>query len=382
MRGGTLPLSKVTSCVVKSVSDARVRLELARGCFGEESPQMALLVQMHSSAAMLAWIDLLRAVQEDQRQREAWHAAGSRGHAPEGLLMDTSARTSELGAGGDHGDEPTGGGEKRPKWGLRSSLRRITALTRPLGGGKKKRIAERKAREGAAGPADAAGAAGAANPASLEEAAVSAVSAVSASAGEAETATLIELAVVQSASAAEGGAEASTGLPLIDSFEAAASTGAAGTSAAATSVAATSAEQSFDVEIASDVAPPVTSGRFAAAAVVARGLGLDATDGAFAAAAEVARGLQQLSQQQKLRLYALYKQSTVGDAPQVSPAGRFDPTAQYKWKAWAGLRGVAQPAAKRQYAHAVGELVAAQSGGQASPAAAASPDNASTLGSS
>ena len=146
MRGGTLPLSKVTSCVVKSVSDARVRLELARGCFGEESPQMALLVQMHSSAAMLAWIDLLRAVQEDQRQREAWHAAGGRGHAPEGLLMDTSARTSELEAGGDHGDEPTGGGEKRPKWGLRSSLRRITALTRPLGGGKKKRIAERKAR--------------------------------------------------------------------------------------------------------------------------------------------------------------------------------------------------------------------------------------------
>ena len=110
--------------------------------------------------------------------------------------------------------------------------------------------------------------------------------------------------------------------------------------------------------------------------------GSGATDGAFAAAAEVARGLQQLSQQQKLRLYALYKQSTVGDAPQVSPAGRFDPTAQYKWKAWAGLRGVAQPAAKRQYAHAVGELVAAQSGGQASPAAAASPDNASTLGSS
>ena len=232
MRGEALPLSKVISCAVKSVSEARVRLELAEGCFGEGSPQMALLVQMHSSAAMLAWIDLLRAVREDQRLWEAWHAAGGGGHAPHGLLVDTSSRASELEASEDDGSGQAKGAARR--WGLRASVRRISVLMRPFGG--KKRATERRARETVAD---------AANPASLllpEADAVAAASVALAvsSVGKAGATQLTELAEVQtttSSAALEGGAEDGEGrlrLLLKEPLAAAASTGAAGTSAVAT----------------------------------------------------------------------------------------------------------------------------------------------------
>ena len=45
------------------------------------------------------------------------------------------------------------------------------------------------------------------------------------------------------------------------------------------------------------------------------------------------------SNEQKLRLYALYKQAQVGDAPTDPPsASSWDVAATYKWRAWSGLR--------------------------------------------
>ncbi|KAI6182390.1 Acyl-CoA-binding protein-like protein 1 [Aphelenchoides bicaudatus] len=49
-----------------------------------------------------------------------------------------------------------------------------------------------------------------------------------------------------------------------------------------------------------------------------------------------------------LELYALFKQSTVGDNKTEKP-GMFDLKAKYKWSAWDGKKGISQNDAKAQY---------------------------------
>ena len=61
-----------------------------------------------------------------------------------------------------------------------------------------------------------------------------------------------------------------------------------------------------------------------------------------------------------LRLYALFKQATEGDAHGDRP-GLTDIVGKYKYDAWAALKGTAQDAAKQQYV----ELVEALKSGEA-----------------
>jgi acyl-CoA-binding protein len=56
-----------------------------------------------------------------------------------------------------------------------------------------------------------------------------------------------------------------------------------------------------------------------------------------------------------LRLYALFKQATEGDAQGEKP-GLTDIVGKYKYDAWASLRGTAQDQAKEQYVELVESL--------------------------
>ncbi|MEJ0004269.1 MAG: acyl-CoA-binding protein [Pararobbsia sp.] len=58
-----------------------------------------------------------------------------------------------------------------------------------------------------------------------------------------------------------------------------------------------------------------------------------------------------------LRLYALYKQATEGDAGGDKP-GLSDIVGRYKHDAWAALKGTAPDTAKRQYVELVESLKA------------------------
>ena len=60
----------------------------------------------------------------------------------------------------------------------------------------------------------------------------------------------------------------------------------------------------------------------------------------------------------KLRLYALYKQGTVGDATGERP-GMFDFVGRAKYDAWKELAGTNQDEAKERYIDLVEELKAA-----------------------
>ncbi len=60
----------------------------------------------------------------------------------------------------------------------------------------------------------------------------------------------------------------------------------------------------------------------------------------------------------KLRLYALYKQGTVGDATGDRP-GMFDFVGRAKYDAWKDLAGTGQDEAKERYIDLVEELKAA-----------------------
>ena len=57
----------------------------------------------------------------------------------------------------------------------------------------------------------------------------------------------------------------------------------------------------------------------------------------------------------KLRLYALYKQATVGDVTGARP-GALDFVKRAKYDAWAALRGTSTEDAKRRYTEAVADL--------------------------
>jgi diazepam-binding inhibitor (GABA receptor modulator, acyl-CoA-binding protein) len=56
-----------------------------------------------------------------------------------------------------------------------------------------------------------------------------------------------------------------------------------------------------------------------------------------------------------LKLYALYKQSSVGDNTDKKP-GFSDMVGRAKWDAWHGMKGTAQDAAKQQYIDLVESL--------------------------
>ncbi|MBL8140049.1 MAG: acyl-CoA-binding protein [Acidobacteria bacterium] len=56
-----------------------------------------------------------------------------------------------------------------------------------------------------------------------------------------------------------------------------------------------------------------------------------------------------------LKLYALFKQATSGDASGARPGG-FDFVAQAKFDAWAGLKGTPADAAMQQYVDLVNAL--------------------------
>ncbi len=55
-----------------------------------------------------------------------------------------------------------------------------------------------------------------------------------------------------------------------------------------------------------------------------------------------------VSNDDKLILYALYKQATIGDCTQAEPSW-ISVVARAKWKAWIKLRGMDQEAAKGEY---------------------------------
>ena len=77
-------------------------------------------------------------------------------------------------------------------------------------------------------------------------------------------------------------------------------------------------------------------------------------DDAFAAAAAAVKDLNSLPTGLRLRIYGLYKQATIGDAPVAAPSTSvLDPAAAYKYRAWAALRGMAMAAARDQYVHTV-----------------------------
>ena len=81
----------------------------------------------------------------------------------------------------------------------------------------------------------------------------------------------------------------------------------------------------------------------------------------FESIAEALRGeaaaakVEALSNDDKLELYALFKQGTVGDVNTERP-GMFDMKGKAKWDAWKGKEGVSQDDAKAAYVAKVGEL--------------------------
>ncbi len=57
-----------------------------------------------------------------------------------------------------------------------------------------------------------------------------------------------------------------------------------------------------------------------------------------------------------LRLYALYKQATLGDNGENAPSNPFDFVAKAKHEAWLGLKGTAKEEAMQQYVDLVNQL--------------------------
>uniref|UniRef100_A0A7S0WQC6 ACB domain-containing protein n=1 Tax=Chlamydomonas leiostraca TaxID=1034604 RepID=A0A7S0WQC6_9CHLO len=64
-----------------------------------------------------------------------------------------------------------------------------------------------------------------------------------------------------------------------------------------------------------------------------------------------------ISNDEKLELYALFKQSTVGDCNTSRP-GIFDQKGRYKWDAWDKKKGLSQEDAKKAYIELVNTLKA------------------------
>jgi diazepam-binding inhibitor (GABA receptor modulating acyl-CoA-binding protein) len=79
----------------------------------------------------------------------------------------------------------------------------------------------------------------------------------------------------------------------------------------------------------------------------------------FLSAADRVKKLPALPNEILLRLYALYKQVTEGDAKGGRP-GIFDLKARAKYDAWASLRGVESKSAEAMYIDLVAQLENAQ----------------------
>ncbi|DBB11803.1 TPA: hypothetical protein ACH3X3_005958 [Trebouxia sp. C0006] len=76
----------------------------------------------------------------------------------------------------------------------------------------------------------------------------------------------------------------------------------------------------------------------------------------FEKAAEEAKSLpDKTSNDDKLILYGLYKQATVGDCNTSKP-GMFDPKGKAKWEAWNKQKGKEQSTAQEEYIMKVAEL--------------------------
>ncbi|GIM09822.1 hypothetical protein Vretimale_13558 [Volvox reticuliferus] len=77
-----------------------------------------------------------------------------------------------------------------------------------------------------------------------------------------------------------------------------------------------------------------------------------------AAAAEATSSLPDtLSNEEKLELYALFKQAKEGDCNTSQP-GIFDPKGRAKWSAWNGKKGISKEDAMKQYIEYVSALKA------------------------
>ena len=80
-------------------------------------------------------------------------------------------------------------------------------------------------------------------------------------------------------------------------------------------------------------------------------------DADFEAAQERVKALSRRpSNDELLRLYALYKQATEGDAKGSRP-GILDPRGRAKFDAWKGVAGTSAAEARRRYVALVAELV-------------------------
>eukprot|EP01061_Rhynchopus_euleeides_P002974 TRINITY_DN12301_c0_g1_i1.p1 TRINITY_DN12301_c0_g1~~TRINITY_DN12301_c0_g1_i1.p1 ORF type:complete len:444 (+),score=152.97 TRINITY_DN12301_c0_g1_i1:57-1334(+) len=78
----------------------------------------------------------------------------------------------------------------------------------------------------------------------------------------------------------------------------------------------------------------------------------------FEAAVERSRLFGDLSNDEKLVLYSLYKQATEGDCTKPKP-GMFDFQGKAKWQAWTSRQGMETDAAMAQYTEAVKDLASA-----------------------
>ena len=74
----------------------------------------------------------------------------------------------------------------------------------------------------------------------------------------------------------------------------------------------------------------------------------------FAAAREGSKNLaRRPDDQTMLKIYALYKQATAGDAPEDGPG---DMVGMFKHRSWTALRGVGAEDAKQRYVDLVASL--------------------------
>uniref|UniRef100_A0A0B6YVD8 ACB domain-containing protein n=1 Tax=Arion vulgaris TaxID=1028688 RepID=A0A0B6YVD8_9EUPU len=74
------------------------------------------------------------------------------------------------------------------------------------------------------------------------------------------------------------------------------------------------------------------------------------------AAEEVKKLTSSPTDSQKLELYALFKQATVGDCNTDRPTGLFDLAGKAKWDSWSGVKGKSQDEARSDYVAKVEEL--------------------------
>lgn len=79
----------------------------------------------------------------------------------------------------------------------------------------------------------------------------------------------------------------------------------------------------------------------------------------FEAAAEKVKGFNDVSNDEKLQLYGLYKQAKEGDVTGDRP-GMFNPTGKAKWDAWKKVEGTSKEDAMKKYVELVEELAKKQ----------------------